>query len=107
MRAAFAAVFSPQLRRTTALLYAIWFVNALTYYGLVLLTTALQTEAKEQECTPAGAPNLDSGDYLVGGRALVGRVVAALCVSCMCMSRWLSLAAPAEAEWGSAGQPQP
>ena len=75
MRAAFATVFSPQLRRTTALLYAIWFVNALTYYGLVLLTTALQTEAKEEECTPAGAPNLDSSDYLVGGRWLAGWVV--------------------------------
>lgn len=31
MMAAFAAVFSPQLRRTTLLLYGIWSVNALTY----------------------------------------------------------------------------
>lgn len=37
---------------------------AITYYGLVLLTTALQTVAKRDACTPSGAPNLDSSDYL-------------------------------------------
>ena len=39
-------------------------VCAITYYGLVLLTTALQTVAKRDACTPSGAPNLDSSDYL-------------------------------------------
>lgn len=33
MRAGLAVVFGPQLRRTTLLLYIIWSVNALVYYG--------------------------------------------------------------------------
>lgn len=61
------AIFGPQLRRTTLLLFAVWFTNALTYYGLVLLTTALQTAAKKEPCTPGGTPNLDASDYTVGG----------------------------------------
>ena len=38
-------VFSPKLAKTTSLLWAIWFVNALTYYGLVLLTTSIQASS--------------------------------------------------------------
>uniref|UniRef100_A0A6I8QE33 SV2-related protein n=1 Tax=Xenopus tropicalis TaxID=8364 RepID=A0A6I8QE33_XENTR len=34
-------LFSPQFRRTTLLLWFIWFSNAFSYYGLVLLTTEL------------------------------------------------------------------
>ena len=42
------------------------FVNAITYYGLVLLTTALQSASKEQECTEDGKANLGASDYMVG-----------------------------------------
>ena len=63
-----ATIFGPQLRRTTLMLYCVWLVNALVYYGLVLLTTALQTAAKKEPCTPGGAPNLDNRDYGVSGR---------------------------------------
>ncbi|XP_072228190.1 synaptic vesicle 2-related protein-like [Leuresthes tenuis] len=34
-------LFSPQYRRTTLLLWFIWFANAFSYYGIVLLTTEL------------------------------------------------------------------
>ncbi|XP_041754022.1 synaptic vesicle 2-related protein isoform X1 [Coregonus clupeaformis] len=34
-------LLTPQYRRTTLLLWFIWFVNAFSYYGLVLLTTEL------------------------------------------------------------------
>ncbi|KAL4425877.1 hypothetical protein ABPG75_009893 [Micractinium tetrahymenae] len=64
MSALFGVIFSPQLRRTTLLLFGVWFTNALTYYGLVLLTTALQTAAKKEPCTPSAAPNLDRSDYV-------------------------------------------
>eukprot|EP00887_Chlorella_sp_A99_P004750 scaffold4.g4750.t1 len=53
-----------ELCRTTVILYVVWFANALTYYGLVLLTTALQTATKREPCTPHGGPNLGPGDYL-------------------------------------------
>ncbi|PRW59112.1 organic cation carnitine transporter 7-like isoform A [Chlorella sorokiniana] len=64
LRSALAVIFGDRLRRTTLLLYCIWIVCAITYYGLVLLTTALQTVAKRDACTPSGAPNLDNSDYL-------------------------------------------
>lgn len=38
---AFRPLLSGGLRRTTLLLLLIWFVNALCYYGLVLLTTSV------------------------------------------------------------------
>ena len=63
--AALATVFSQELRRTTLLLYCVWFTNAITYYGLVLLTTALQTSAKKEECTPQGAAAFDASDFAV------------------------------------------
>lgn len=34
-------LFAPRLRRSSLLLMVIWFANALTYYGLVLLTTTV------------------------------------------------------------------
>lgn len=39
---AFRPLLSSALRRTTLLLLLIWFVNALCYYGLVLLTTSVR-----------------------------------------------------------------
>lgn len=42
VRRGLAVLFGRQLRRSTLLLLVIWTINALTYYGLVLLTTALQ-----------------------------------------------------------------
>lgn len=68
MAADFSVVFSQRLRRTTLLLYCIWFSNAISYYGLVLLTTALQTASKKHACTPTGAPNLRARDFVVRGR---------------------------------------
>ena len=40
---AFRPLLSGKLKRTTLLLLLIWFVNALCYYGLVLLTTSVRT----------------------------------------------------------------
>ncbi|XP_041377819.1 synaptic vesicle 2-related protein-like [Gigantopelta aegis] len=40
-RGQFMDLFTPELRRTTVLLWIIWLVNAFSYYGIVLLTTAL------------------------------------------------------------------
>lgn len=37
----------------------------MTYYGLVLLTTALQTSGKAEPCTPQGRPNLVASDFMV------------------------------------------
>ncbi|KAK7895284.1 hypothetical protein WMY93_020609 [Mugilogobius chulae] len=34
-------LFSPQYRRTTITLWFIWFANAFTYYGIILLTTEM------------------------------------------------------------------
>lgn len=45
----FCRLLSASLRRTTLLLFVIWFVNALLYYGLVLLTTELQSK-ENQKC---------------------------------------------------------
>ncbi|PIO54699.1 hypothetical protein TELCIR_23931, partial [Teladorsagia circumcincta] len=36
-----ADLLSPDLRRTTLLLWVIWAVNAFSYYGMVLFTTVL------------------------------------------------------------------
>jgi MFS family permease len=79
-------IFSPHLAKTTSLLWAIWLINALTYYGLVLLTTSIQAsssrnnanissvssnsdgdggdEQQHARCTPDGRPNFTSSDYL-------------------------------------------
>lgn len=37
-----AQLLSPVLRRTTLLLLFIWFANAISYYGLVLLATTVR-----------------------------------------------------------------
>lgn len=82
-------IFSPTLAKTTSLLWAIWFVNAITYYGLVLLTTSIQASSSRNSnenttngggggggglnqgrdthprCTPDGKPNFTSSDYLI------------------------------------------
>lgn len=58
-------------------------VCAITYYGLVLLTTALQTVSKRDPCTPGGAPNLGSSDYLsilIASSAEAPGLVAAACL---------------------------
>ncbi|KAK2075775.1 hypothetical protein QBZ16_001516 [Prototheca wickerhamii] len=63
VRLALAALYGPDMRRTTLLLDGIWFINAITYYGLVLLCTELQTVRKKERCTAAGQPNLGSRDF--------------------------------------------
>ncbi|CAH1230704.1 SVOP [Branchiostoma lanceolatum] len=40
-RGQFKDLFTPQLRLTTVLLWFIWFANAFSYYGIVLMTTEL------------------------------------------------------------------
>lgn len=62
---ALAAIFAPKLRATTCLLYAIWFVNAIVYYGLVLLSTALQTSGGKGGHCWGGRLDLSSAEYLV------------------------------------------
>ncbi|GAB4823994.1 hypothetical protein N2152v2_011040 [Parachlorella kessleri] len=83
MRGAFGQLYGPRLRQTTLLLYVIWFVNAITYYGLVLLTTALQSASKEQECTEDGKANLQASDYtavLITSLAEAPGLLAAACL---------------------------
>ncbi|BBN12130.1 MFS transporter, VNT family, synaptic vesicle glycoprotein 2 [Marchantia polymorpha subsp. ruderalis] len=44
-------LFSPELRRTTLLLWFLYFANSLVYYGLVLLTTQLDIkDGKSHRC---------------------------------------------------------
>ncbi|CAO2824577.1 unnamed protein product [Amaranthus hypochondriacus] len=43
-------LFSPQLRKSTILLWVVFIGNAFAYYGLVLLTTELSN--KDNKCTP-------------------------------------------------------
>lgn len=76
---------SAHMGRTTALLWLIWFVNAITYYGLVLLTTTLQTARGERaRCTPDGSPNFVNADYaavlITAAAEAPGLLVAALFV---------------------------
>ena len=64
-------IFSAHLAKTSFLLWIIWFVNAVTYYGLVLLTTTLQQQQNSNSnlneprarCTPEGRPNFSSADF--------------------------------------------
>lgn len=53
VRRGLAVLFGRQLRHSTLLLLVIWTINALSYYGLVLLTTALQVAGGPRGgCTP-------------------------------------------------------
>lgn len=56
-------LYSRPLRRTTILLHFAWITNALTYYGLVMLTTEVHAEKKE-ECGDDKKPMIDNKDYL-------------------------------------------
>eukprot|EP00890_Picochlorum_soloecismus_P001562 jgi/Picsp_1/2406/NSC_05867-R1_synaptic vesicle 2-related len=59
-------VFSNRLALTTGLLWLIWFANATTYYGLVLLTTSLQaSDGKDgkSRCTEEGEAAFTSSSY--------------------------------------------
>jgi MFS family permease len=59
-------VFSKRLALTTSLLWLIWYANATTYYGLVLLTTSLQTsDGKDGKprCTEEGEAAFTSSSY--------------------------------------------
>jgi len=58
-------VFSKKLAKTTSLLWIIWFANATTYYGLVLLTTTLQAADSEEgnRCTDDGEAAFTTSDY--------------------------------------------
>lgn len=59
LRAVVAPLFSPSLRSTTLVLWSVFFANAFTYYGLVLLTSQVRTAAdvhsRRLECYPAEA----------------------------------------------------
>ncbi|GMH42001.1 hypothetical protein BSKO_09920 [Bryopsis sp. KO-2023] len=57
-------IFSPALRRTSILLHYTWVTNAMTYYGLVLLTTELHAEENDN-CVgdDKKEPNIDNSDY--------------------------------------------
>ena len=67
-------ILAPHLATTTLLLWCIWFAHALTYYGLVLLTTSLQqaNKPKDERCTVGGAPNFTPSQYA----AIVASAVA-------------------------------
>jgi hypothetical protein len=84
--AGLAAVFSPRLRVTTGLLWAIWFVNAITYYGLVLLSASLREGDGPEgpKCNPQGRANFRPGDFravlITSAAEAPGLVAAALLV---------------------------
>ncbi|XP_024535954.1 organic cation/carnitine transporter 7 [Selaginella moellendorffii] len=61
----FAVLFSPPLLRSTILLWLVFFANAFTYYGLVLLASQLssqQTRCKLASPARKNSPLLHSGD---------------------------------------------
>ncbi|KAI8505148.1 hypothetical protein Bbelb_172570 [Branchiostoma belcheri] len=76
-RGQFKDLFTPQLRLTTVLLWFIWFSNAFSYYGIVLMTTELfqaQDSGDESFCSAsqeghevfkcyAGCKYLNTKDY--------------------------------------------
>ena len=65
MKTTFQHVFSKRLALTTSILWLVWFANATTYYGLVLLTTSLQATSKDEtkRCTENGEADFSTSDY--------------------------------------------
>lgn len=59
----FCRIFSPALRKTSILLHYSWVTNALTYYGLVLLTTELHA-GDNSECDADKHPMISKKDYM-------------------------------------------
>ncbi|EIE20417.1 MFS general substrate transporter [Coccomyxa subellipsoidea C-169] len=78
---AFRPLLSGDLRRTTLLLLLIWFVNALCYYGLVLLTTSLHSHGGGSGCSTGGRLVLSSADlrdiFVASTAELPGLLLAA------------------------------
>jgi len=67
-------IFSPALAKTTSLLWAIWFVNAISYYGLVLLTTSIQaTSSGHNDTSRDGGDSLAEGEEDPHPRCIDGR----------------------------------
>lgn len=64
MGALLRTLYGPELLRTTLLLDLVWFVCALTYYCLVLMTAALSSSMGETTCDPRGGLALEWEDYL-------------------------------------------
>lgn len=64
MGALLRTLYGPELLRTTLLLDLVWFVCALTYYCLVLMTAALSSSSGETTCDPRGGLALEWEDYL-------------------------------------------
>lgn len=110
VRYALRQVFGERLARTTGILWLVWFANATTYYGLVLLTTSLQVESEkdkgEQRChdgeavfsssdyfavfitSLAEAPGLLGAAFLIDykGRLWclrIGMLICAICIFCL------------------------
>ena len=54
----FTSLLSPPLLSSTLLLWSVFFANAFTYYGLVLLTS--QLSGGDTDCRPEGAANIIS-----------------------------------------------
>ena len=52
MRESLGRIFGSSLGITTALFMTIWFANALTYYGEVLLTTAVSPPLPSDQLRP-------------------------------------------------------
>lgn len=86
---------SRKLVRSTLLLWAVFFGNSFTYYGLVLLTTELNT--RNNTCNPTAVQSQKSGDvdykdvFITTFAELPGLVVAALVVDRL--GRKISMAA--------------
>ncbi|KAK9784698.1 hypothetical protein WJX73_003774 [Symbiochloris irregularis] len=77
----FRRLMGKTLRRTSLLLMVIWFGNALTYYGLVLLTTTLHASSSEASCVAGQRLQLSSAAlgqiFITTTAELPGLLVAA------------------------------
>lgn len=57
-------LLSPEHRRTTLILWFIWFANAFSYYGIVLLTTEMFQIGSACKAAEASKQNIEPFCYL-------------------------------------------
>ncbi|CAM6095034.1 unnamed protein product [Calypogeia fissa] len=69
----FKLLFSPELKRSTLLLWFLFFANAFTYYGLVLLTTELQVKGSTLHACkdPSNLGSDDGTECHIDGRPII------------------------------------
>jgi hypothetical protein len=76
------ALLAPQLRRLTLCLWALWFLNALGYYAVVLLSTSLAVHAPASGAEEPNSTVLhcdpETGSPFAGSAAFVSVAIASL-----------------------------